>query len=353
MAVMENECHGGYGNVLLIRFSAIGDVAISVPVVQSLAHAFPDTRFTVLTSVRFLPFFKGLPANVSLVGVDLRKDYHGRGGVRRLFRMLKPMGFDAVADLHGVLRTYSLGMMFRLHGVPVRRIRKNRLSRYRLTRFHFKDLSQRPTSAERYCKVLERLGFRFQVEFRPIFPPGGADISPVSSFTGGKDSPWIGVAPFAAHKGKIYPLELMEKVVAAVDASGPCRQFVFAYGKEREQVSGWEGKYPSVSLIDTRLGLEGELVLISRLDVMLAMDSSNMHIASLTGTPVVSVWGATHPAAGFMGYGQKEEDCVQLEMKCRPCSIYGKKKCRYGDYRCLTGIAPETVTAKVLAYLVR
>ena len=119
MAVMENERHGGYGNVLLIRFSAIGDVAISVPVVQSLAHAFPDTRFTVLTSVRFLPFFKGLPANVSLVGVDLRKDYHGRGGVRRLFRMLKPMGFDAVADLHGVLRTYSLGMMFRLHGVPV------------------------------------------------------------------------------------------------------------------------------------------------------------------------------------------------------------------------------------------
>lgn len=350
---MENDSHPKYGKVLLIRFSAIGDVALGVPVVHSLAVAFPYTSFTVLTGARFVPFFKGLPANAHVIGVDIKKDYHGRGGTGRLFSMLEPMGFDAVADLHGVLRTYSLDMKFRLHGIPVRCIHKERISRYRLTRLHFKDLRPRATSVERYRKVLERVGFRFKVESGTLFPHGTADMTQVSAITGEKLSPWIGVAPFAAHKGKVYPLELMERVVADIDASGPCRQFIFAYGKERELVSGWEAKYPSVTLIDTHLGLEGELVLINHLDVMLSMDSSNMHIASLTGTPVVSVWGATHPAAGFMGYGQKEEDCVQLDMKCRPCSIYGKKKCRYGDYRCLTGIAPETVTAKVLAYLQR
>ena len=114
MAGVRDKRDAVFCNVLLVRFSAIGDVAISVPVVRSLAAAYPGTSFTVLTSVRFLPFFRGLPSNVSLIGVDLRKDYHGRGGVRRLFRMLEPMGFDAVADLHGVLRTYSLGLMFRL-----------------------------------------------------------------------------------------------------------------------------------------------------------------------------------------------------------------------------------------------
>ncbi|MBO7588573.1 MAG: glycosyltransferase family 9 protein [Bacteroidaceae bacterium] len=350
---MGNECRTGYCNVLLIRFSAIGDVAMSVPVVRSLAKAFPDTRFTILTSVRFLPFFKGLPPNAAVLGVDLKRDYHGRGGVRRLFRLLEPMGFDAVADLHGVLRTCLLGMMFRLRGIPVRSIRKNRLSRYSLTRLHFKDLSPRPASWERYCRVLERSGFRFRVEFSSLFPPGGGDMTAISAFVGSKETPWIGIAPFAAHRGKVYPLELMERVVAGIDASGPCRQFLFAYGKEREEVASWEEKYPSVTLIETRLGIEGELVLISHLDVMLSMDSANMHIASLTGTPVVSVWGATHPAAGFLGYGQREEDCVQVDLKCRPCSVYGKRKCRYGDYRCLTGIAPETVTAKVLAYLPR
>ena len=355
MAVMENERHGGYGNVLLIRFSAIGDVAISVPVVQSLAHAFPDTRFTVLTSVRFLPFFKGLPANVSLVGVDLRKDYHGRGGVRRLFRMLKPMGFDAVADLHGVLRTYSLGMMFRLHGVPVRRIRKNRLSRYRLTRFHFKDLSQRPTSAERYCKVLERLGFRFQVEFRPIFPPGGADISPVSSFTGGKDSPWIGVAPFAAHKGKMYPESLTREVMLQLLKAHPqARIFLFGRGQAEDKLfSRWCAELPQCLNVGQHLeNMQQELILMSHLDVMLSMDSANMHLASLTATPVVSIWGATHPYAGFLGWNQPEENIIQIDdLRCRPCSIYGQRPCHRGDYACLTQILPDRIVERILSII--
>ena len=90
---------------------------------------------------------------------------------------------------------------------------------------------------------------------------------------------------------------------------------------------------------------------MSHLNVMLAMDSSNMHMASLTNTPVVSVWGATHPVAGFKGFGQKDEDCVQLDLPCRPCSIYGKKECIYSDYRCLTGIDPDTVFSKVKKYL--
>ena len=90
---------------------------------------------------------------------------------------------------------------------------------------------------------------------------------------------------------------------------------------------------------------------MSHMEVMLAMDSSNMHLASLTGTPVVSIWGATHPAAGFLGWNQKPEDCIQLDMNCRPCSIYGKKKCIYSDYRCLTGIDPDIVFSKVKKYL--
>ena len=96
--------------------------------------------------------------------------------------------------------------------------------------------------------------------------------------------------------------------------------------------------------------MAGELILMSHMEVMLAMDSSNMHLASLTGTPVVSIWGATHPAAGFMGWGQNPDDCIQMDLPCRPCSIYGKKKCMYGDYRCLTGIDPDTVFNKVKNY---
>ena len=337
-------------NVLLIRFSAIGDVAMTVPVIQSVAESYPEIRFTVLSNVRFAPFFEHMPENVSFWGVDLKKDYHGFGAMFKLFRQLHKKHFDAVADLHGVLRTTALSIFFRLCFVKVRRIDKDRRSRKRITRQKNKDLTPRLTSFDRYRIVLEKLGFRFELRFRSIFGEGRGDLSSIS-YIGAKDCPWIGIAPFAAHKGKIYPLYLMEEVVAQLDSAGVCRQFVFAYGRELTQVQEWADKYRSVEMIDTRLGMAGELILMSHMDVMLAMDSSNMHLASLTGTPVVSVWGATHPAAGFMGWGQNPGNCIQLDLPCRPCSIYGKKECIYGDYRCLTGIDPDTVFSKVKVYL--
>jgi len=340
-----------YRNVLLIRFSAIGDVAMTVPVIQSLAEAYPDVHFTMLSNGRFAPFFSQMPGNVSFWGVDLKKDYHGFGAMFKLFRQLRKKHFDAVADLHGVLRTTALSVFYRLSFTKVKRIDKDRRSRKRITRQCNKDLTPRLTSFDRYRIVLEKLGFRFEVRFRSIFREGKGNISSISHIIGAKDCPWIGIAPFAAHKGKIYPLYLMEEVVAQLDSAGVCRQFVFAYGREIAQVQAWADKYRSVEIIDNGLGMAGELILMSHMEVMLAMDSSNMHLASLTGTPVVSIWGATHPAAGFMGWGQNPDDCIQIDLPCRPCSIYGKKECMFGDYRCLTGIDPDTVFTKVKKYL--
>ena len=93
--------------------------------------------------------------------------------------------------------------------------------------------------------------------------------------------------------------------------------------------------------------MEQELILMSHLDVMVSMDSANMHLASLTATPVVSIWGATHPMAGFLGWNQNIENVVQLNMDCRPCSIYGQKPCIHGDFRCMTGIKPEMILEKI------
>ena len=340
--------------LLLIRFSALGDVAMLAPVLRLYAQEHPDDDLTVLSKPFHAPLFDEIAPNVHFLGRDPKRDYKGIRGLYRLFSELHLMHFDMVIDMHDVLRTKILRKFFRVHGYPVRHIDKHRSLRRRITAPEGKKQLQRlPTSFENYAAVLYGKLFEAQTLFELTREESKGITHSLPCREGRGGSLSIGLAPFAAHQGKIYPVDLMEKVIAAIDASGPCRQFVFAYGKERELVSGWEGRYPSVTLIDTRLGIEGELALISRLDVMLSMDSSNMHIASLTGTPVVSVWGATHPAAGFMGYGQKEENCVQIDLKCRPCSIYGKKKCRYGDYRCLTGIAPETVTAKVLACLQR
>ena len=72
-----------------------------------------------------------------------------------------------------------------------------------------------------------------------------------------------------------------------------------------------------------------------------------MRRAPMVNTPVVAVWGATHPYAGFLGWKQLPVNCVQLTMSCRPCSIFGDKPCYRGDYACLYDIRPEQVIQKV------
>lgn len=334
-------------NVLIIRFSAIGDVVMMLPIVHSVAEAYPNTQFTVLSQKRFAPVFAMLPANVTFMGVDLKHDYNGMAGINKLYKELKEKNFDAVANLHGVLRTNILSAKFALGSfTKVRSIKKRRLQRQKLTRKFCKNLTPQLPTTEKYKSVLQKLGFNFNITFKSIFGNNKGDLSQIEQFTGKKEYHWIGIAPFAAHKGKIYPLEKMEKVVAELCKRAHTKVFLFAYGKEQDSIKEWIEKYP-ITLIGGQLNMQQELILMSHLDVMLAMDSSNTHLASVAGTRVVSIWGATHPAAGFAGFGQKESDSIQADLACRPCSIYGKKPCRYEDYRCLNSINPETVIEKI------
>ena len=117
------------------------------------------------------------------------------------------------------------------------------------------------------------------------------------------------------------------------------------------QLEKWEQTYPHVISVAGKFKMSQELALMSHLDVMLAMDSGNMHLASLTGVPVVSIWGATHPYAGFMGWGQSEANAIQLSLPCRPCSIFGNKPCLRGDYACLNQITPRQIIQKVESLL--
>ena len=90
-----------------------------------------------------------------------------------------------------------------------------------------------------------------------------------------------------------------------------------------------------------------ELEIIKELNLMVSMDSSNMHFASVLGVPVVSIWGATHPDFGFYPQQQDRSNALCANLPCQPCSAFGQKPCRYGDYRCLTAITPERVFDRI------
>lgn len=336
--------------LLIIRFSAMGDVAMTVPVIHSLAARYPELRITVLTQSRFSAFFDWMPANVEVKGINL-SDYPGIWGLGRLFSELKSCHYDYVADLHDVLRTKYLRTCFRMAGTKIAVVNKARSEKRMLTGRGMEAKGLKPM-AERYADVFRELGYDLDVDFARAFDPRRENFARVRSVVGGKQDGerWVGVAPFAAHKGKIYPLESMHKVVDMLSDRG-FRIFLFGAGKEETAVlESWE-REGITSVCGKMGGLHNEMLLMSRMDLMLTMDSANMHIASIAAVPTVSVWGATHPKMGFMGWRQPEDNAVQQNLPCRPCSVYGNKPCKYGDYRCLTGIAPEKIVERVISVL--
>ena len=334
-------------HILIIRLTAMGDVAMTVPAVAALRVKYPDLKISILTTPFFQAFFREVP-DLDFVPFDKKGRHKGFRGIIRLWKDIrKSQKIDAVADFHDVLRSKVLRTLFRLSGKPVAVIRKGRAEKKALTRFENKVLHPLKPTIQRYADVLERLGY-------PVEIPVQAERNPqpvpeiIAETAGKKTGTWIGIAPFAQHQGKIYPLDKIEKLVENLSQKENTKLFIFGGGpKEQAVADEWAAMYPNTISAIGKIRLPGELDLISNLDCMVSMDSSAMHMASLYSIPVVSVWGATHPYAGFMGWGQSEENAVQLDLPCRPCSIYGNKPCIYGDYRCMGGITPEMIEEKI------
>ena len=313
---------------------------MTVPVITSVALSNRDLQVTVLTQQRMAALVSWMPENVRVMGVNLR-DFRGMTGLNRLYGQLQACGFDAVADLHDVLRTKYLRMRFRWGGTKVAVIDKTRAERKALLGHGLEHDALMPVT-EKYAAVLRGLGLCMTATYTP---PRIEDSEMPITFT----SPAVGVAPFAAHEGKIYPLAMMKEVVDRLADSGT-QVYLFGAGSdERTVLESWQ-RAGVVSVAGRLGGLRNELMLMSRLRVMVSMDSSNMHMAAMMGTPTVSVWGATHPKAGFTAWNQPADSIVQVPMSCRPCSIYGSKPCRKGDYPCLRQISPLRIVELVKKY---
>ena len=301
--------------VLVVRLSALGDVAILQPVLKQRAEANPDVLFLMAGPPRLASLFRGM-ANVQYIPTEKRQK------PRELYRQLSALKPDVVADMHHVLRTIGVDWMFRLHGVRVHSINKR--------------CSRGLATWRRYDRVFDRCGLKGEV-----YEGGYWKVKDASGRV-----QTVGVAPFAQHKGKIWPLEKMEQLVSMLSERG-YKVLLFGSADEAKVLEPWAGKYAGVESLAGRFSLEEELERIAALDVMVSMDSANMHFASCVGVPVVSIWGATHPCRGFYGWRQDPAWAVQREMDCRPCSKYGNKPCRKGDFPCLKGIEPIEVIDRI------
>lgn len=346
----------GLLTVMAVRFSAMGDVAMTVPVLYSACRCYPDIQFVMVTRPSMCDIFVRPPSNLRLVGADVKHDYTGPKGMYRLVaELVKEYRPDAFIDLHDVIRTRLMGLFSRLRGLRCSRIDKGRSHRRALTRRYNKRLLPMVSMRSRYREAFFRIGLPVTEHFNGLY--GGhakapvADFASITSLVKQPGEQWIGIAPFAAHKGKIYPPEKMERVMELLRNDGQTRRiFLFGGGGEEAAILGrWAFEFPGVvSLAGKRYGFRAELALMNHLDLMVSMDSANMHLAAIAGTRTLSIWGATHPYCGFKGWHQNDSDILQAPLICRPCSVFGDKPCYRGDYLCLNSIKPELIYSCIL-----
>ncbi|WP_037322099.1 glycosyltransferase family 9 protein [Salegentibacter sp. Hel_I_6] len=338
----------GASHILVIRLSAMGDVAMMVPVIRVLTATYPNLKITVLTRGFFAPMFKGIPG-VAIYEADVNGVHSGVIGLGRLARDLRDTGIDKVADLHNVLRSNVLKSVFYMFGIPVKQIDKGRAEKKALTRDDNKVFKPLKSTIRRYADVFEALGYIIDLS-KHQFPLKEKISEKIRDLVGTEPKKWLGIAPFAQHDSKAYPKDLMEEVLRKLSDNPKIKILLFGGGnKEEQQMEIWAAKYSNTISIAGKLTLAEELSLISNLDAMLSMDSGNGHMAAMYGIPVITIWGVTHPYAGFAPFNQPEENSLIPDLNKYPkipTSVYGNKYPE-GYKNAIGSILPESVLKKI------
>ena len=340
-------------HIAVIRLSAMGDVAMAVPVIRAFVEQNKKVKITVISRPFFKPFFDGID-NVNFFAVDLKKRHKGFLGLLRLYADLKRLNADALADLHNVLRSKIILGLFALSGKRVAFTDKGRKDKSALTRAENKVFKPLQPMAERHVITFKTLGFTVDLR-HPTFPEKVILSEAILKFSGEKATQkWIGIAPFAQYQSKVYPQDLMQQVIDALSANQTHKIFLFGGGNKEIEVLNLFSKHKyNVINIAGKVNLEQELQLISNLDLMLSMDSGNAHIAAMLGIKVITLWGATHPYAGFMPFNQPIENALVADREQfpkLPTSVYGNKN-EIGYEDAMRSISPEKIVFTVQSQL--
>ena len=305
-------------------------------------------KITVVSRPFFKPFFDDIE-NITFFPIDLKERHQGFLGLLRLFSDLRKLNIDAVADLHNVLRSKIITILFALNGKKVAALDKGRKDKKALTKLAIKTISPTKTMFDRHCETFEKLGFPLHLE-TPVFPEKAILSEEIIKITGKKQENWIGIAPFAQYESKVYPTDLMQQVIDELAENGPNKILLFGGGsKEIKKLNQLKNNHKNVIVLAGKTNLKAELDIISNLNIMLSMDSGNAHIAAMLGLKVITLWGATHPFAGFQPFHQPDDFSLTSDNKqypFLPTSVYGNKKLN-GYENVMRTILPSQVIEKI------
>jgi len=313
--------------VLVVRFSSLGDVVLTTPLLRALKRAHPACDITFATKAAYAPLFEHDPHVGRVVGLASGES------VAAFSARLDPKGYDRCVDLHGSVRSLALRAWVRGTWTTYR---KRRLARAALVHFGVRSESVTPV-AERYFSAVRDLGVTPDGDRASVTWSAEADTTARAIAAPG----CVVLAPGSAHATKRWPAAHWDALAGRLLAAGLT---VVATGAKHERRS-----FTNSRVIDAfGAPLLVTAALMARARVTVANDSGLLHLATAAGCPVVGLYGPTVRAFGFHPY-KARGTTLERSMPCRPCSAHGGASCPRGHHRCLADIVPEAVFAAVQA----
>jgi heptosyltransferase-2 len=337
--------------ILVIRFSSLGDIILTTPVLENLKEKFPRSQIYFLTKSKYSDLLVHDPRIHTLIKFDPKNKHKGIKGFVRLVKELNSNNFDILIDLHSNLRSFFLRRLVKSNTKI--KYRKRWFSRFLMVRFKFLK-TKSVSTLESYLKVFKKLQIEPE-EKTPILFVGQNEIDFSNKFLleAGikKDDIVIGVHPGAKWETKRWDKEKFEQVCRSLIKKENLRIILFGDSDDEELIRKIAEKLPDPRvIIAIGLSLNRLMGLIQNCDCLITNDSGPMHIAEGFRVPVIAIFGPTHPKLGFAPNGP-ENVVLCANVKCSPCSLHGEKKCSKKSRLCMDLITPNMVVEAVESLL--
>lgn len=305
---------------LILRFSSIGDIVLTTPVIRCLKQQYPDAEVHYVTKKSYETLLENNPY--------IDKIFVLENGLNKMIKNLQSERYDYVIDLHNNLRTTIIKLRL---GVKSFSFDKLNLQKWMLVKFK-KNLMPNVHIVDRYMNTVESLGVKNDNKGLDYFIPEKDEMSSdwlPENFRDGYAVHAIG----GQHETKKLPLNKMIELCQTIELP-----LVLIGGKEDVIISEQLTiNIKNIPIFDAcgKCNLNQSASIIKNAKLVYTHDTGMMHVAAALKKKIVSVWGNTVPEFGMYPYQTDFEVIENKDLNCRPCSKIGYNKCPLGHFKCM------------------
>jgi len=305
---------------LIIRFSSIGDVVLTSPIIRCLKKEYPNAIIHYVTKKAYENIVKTNPA--------IDKVYVIEKEIDEITDQLKAENYDFIIDLHHNLRTFRLKRHLK---IPSSSFPKENLNKLLLTQLKINRLPD-VHIVDRYFKAVEPLNVKNDGNGLDFFIPPSDEVDLASMGIG---SPFIAIAIGAQFATKRLPIAQLKTLISKINLP----ILLLGGTSDQDEAAELVQAFPDLINFTGKINLNQSASILKQSSKVVTHDTGLMHIASAFQVPIISIWGNTVPAFGMYPYMPKNKELIKIhevEMKCRPCSKIGYQACPKKHFHCMT-----------------